>query len=189
MRLSALVIALFGLVLSAGGCATASGDTNQEKRSTIWNMKNETLATLYQQQPSAKAEIQRAPGYAVFSNVGVGLLILGSGQGYGVAVDNRTGNPTYMKMAQGSVGLGVGLKDFRAVFVFQDAAVFRRFVEKGWDFGGEAEAGAKSGDKGGQLGTAGSLTNGIRVYQLTDAGVVLRAAVPLTKYYWYDELN
>jgi lipid-binding SYLF domain-containing protein len=183
------VAGLAAVMLLAGGCATPDGSTGQDKQNAILNMRYDTLNTLFQQQPAARNEIQAAPGYAVFSNVGVSVLILGTGQGYGVVVDNQKKQPTYMKMAQASVGLGIGLKDFRAVFVFRDRETMTRFVDNGWEFGGEAEAGVKSGDKGGEVGGADSFKNGIKVYQMTEAGVVLRAAVPMTKYWRYDELN
>lgn len=187
MKKTLLMVLMFGLV--AAGCSKPKGDTGEDKRASLKTMQEDTLARLYAAKPEAKAEINAAPGYAVFSNVGVGLLVLGTGQGYGVAVDNANGKETYMRMAQVSVGLGVGLKDFRAVFVFEDRETMDKFVNKGWQFGGEAEAGASSGEKGGQVGGAASANDKIKIYQFTESGVVLRAAVPLTKYWKYEELN
>jgi hypothetical protein len=39
--------------------------------------------------------------------------------------DNKTGRDTYMKMGEVGVGLGVGIKDFRAVFVFHSPEVMQ----------------------------------------------------------------
>jgi hypothetical protein len=52
-------------------------------------------------------------------------------------------------MAQVGVGLGVGRKDYRAVFVFKNRQVLQDFVEYGWDFGDQADAAAKAGAQGG----------------------------------------
>jgi hypothetical protein len=41
---------------------------------------------------------------------------------------------------------------------------------------------------GGSVGGA-AYTSGIKIYQMTHAGIEIRAALPLTKYYRYDELN
>ena len=43
---------------------------------------------------------------------------------------------TFMKMGSAGVGLGLGVKDFRAVFVFSEASKLEEFVDKGWDFSG-----------------------------------------------------
>lgn len=54
-----------------------------------------------------------------------------------------------MKMGSAGAGVGLGVKDFRAVFIFYDKKLLTSFVEKGWEFVGQADAAAKSGEKGG----------------------------------------
>ena len=83
-------------------------------------MKDDTLAELYQKKPETRAMIKNAAGYWVFSNINTQLLIFGSGNGYGVVVDNSTSKKTFMKMAQVGAGLGVAFKDFRAVIIFNN---------------------------------------------------------------------
>lgn len=189
MRHQIWIATMIGLALLTTGCATPKGASGEEKRQNILQMRDQALAALYAKEPAAKAEIERSPGYAVFSDTGMALLILGGGHGYGVVVDNASKQNTYMQMRQVSVGAGVGLKDFRVVFVFQDPQAMHKFVNEGWEFGAEAEAGAKSGEKGGQVGQAGTFSSGMKIYQMTESGLVLRAALPLTKYRRYDELN
>ena len=134
------------------GCATMSGKTPQEKRKTILSMRNEVLADLYKVRPEAKARIAAAPGYAVFSNASVNIIFASFGGGYGVATDNKTNKPIFMKMAEIGIGLGVGAKDFRAIFIFNTPAALERFVDYGWEAGGHANAAAKAGDKGASAG-------------------------------------
>ena len=147
---------IFGIFAVASivmiGCATPKGNTIQDKRSYVLSMKNETLSKLYREHPEARSKIKNAAGHAVFSSINTNLFLFSSGNGYGVAIDNVSGKKTYMKMNFIGVGPGIGLKDFRAVFIFKNKYVFNEFVEKGWEFGGQADAAAKSGEKGMAVG-------------------------------------
>lgn len=184
-RLIAIVL-MFGAVL-LGGCA-ATGNTATDKRATVQKMRQDVLAELYRIRPAARAQIQKAPGYAVFSNANVNLIFVSAGGGYGLVRDARTGRDTYMKMGEAGIGLGLGVKDFRAVFVFDNAAVMNRFVESGWEFGAHADAAAKARDKGGSAGGE-VLVDGITIYQMTESGLALQATVKGTKYWKDGELN
>jgi len=178
-----LVLGLFGSLLS---CATPKGVTTQEQRSYVSKMKNETLAKLYAEKPETKAMIKKAAGYGVFSNIGTYVFFLAGGSGYGIVADNTTGQKTYMKMRSVGVGLGMGVKDFRAVFIFRDKEVLDKFVEKGWEFGGQADAAAKSGEKGGAASGEAYIEPDIIIYELTESGVALQATVGGTKF-WKDK--
>jgi len=61
-----------------------------------------------------------------------------------MAVDNKTKSETFMKMFEIQGGLGMGVKKFRVVFVFENEKVFDSFVNSGWQFGGQASAAAKT---------------------------------------------
>lgn len=177
----ALIVALLaGLFLVA--CATTGDKTPAEKRKAVLSMKAEVLGDLYRIKPDVRSQIARAPGYAVFSNANVNIIFVSFGGGYGVLTDNRTGRNTYMNMGEAGIGLGLGVKDFRAVFVFHDAATMKRFVEQGWSFGGNADAAAKAGDKGAAVGGEAVIDN-ISIYQLTETGLALQATVKGTKYW------
>ncbi len=176
------------LTVIASGCATTSGTTPQEKRQAVLSMKNKVLTELYDVHPKAKAEIAAAPGYAVFSNANVYIFFVGVGGGYGVVHDNKTGKHTFMKMGEAGVGLGLGIKDFRAVFIFHDRAVLEKFIGSGWEFGGQADAAAKASDKGAAVGGE-AVFDGITIYQLTESGLALQATVKGTKYWKDDDLN
>lgn len=179
----ALVIAFFGM---AGSASAASVE---EQRNEIRKMRKDTLAQLYKVHPAARSSIQKASGYAVFSNIGVNLIFFSAAGGSGVAHDNRSGRDIYMKMLSGGVGLGLGVKDFRGVFVFSTSEVFRQFVESGWEANVQADAAAKSGEKGGAATGAITVAPGISLYQLTENGLALQATIQGTKYYQDDDLN
>lgn len=183
-----LTLGCLALLLLGGGCATTGGGTPAEQRESILAMKNEALSELYRRKPDVKQQIASAPGYAVFSNANVNLVLASFGGGYGVARDNRSGEQTYMRMGEIGVGLGLGVKDFRLVFVFHDETAMRRFIDKGWSLGAQADAAAKAGDKGAAAGGEISVDN-MTIYQLTESGLALQATIKGTRFWKDDALN
>lgn len=163
-------------------------DSKQERRAEIQSMRATVLKDLYRIKPDTKAQIAASPGYAVFNNKNVNVLIASFGGGYGVVRDNRTGKDTYMKMGEVGIGLGLGIKDFRAVFVFHSPEVMRKFIESGWEFGGHADAAAKTGSAGAAV-SGEVLIDGITIYQLTEHGLALQATLKGTKYFKDSDLN
>jgi lipid-binding SYLF domain-containing protein len=162
-------------------------------------MERQTLADLFKDKPGVKARLEKAAGYAVFSNLNVKIFMVGSGTGYGVAIDNATKKETFMKMLEIGGGVGLGVSDFRAVMIFHDKDTLTRFVETGIEFTGKAGAEAQSGDEGmamrheQKIAAAGEedvqLVQGIEVYQITKNGVMGQAMLYGTKYWKDDELN
>ncbi len=179
---------LIGTVLGMVGCASTGGGSAADKRQSVQRMKNDVLAELYGLRPKARAEVTAAPGYAVFSNANVNVIFASFGGGYGVVQDNRNGGQTYMKMGEVGLGLGLGAKDFRAVFISHNRPTMERFIRSGWEFGGHADAAAKAGEKGGAAGGE-ALADGITIYQITKTGLALQATVKGSKYWSDDELN
>jgi lipid-binding SYLF domain-containing protein len=191
---SLVLLGALGVLAALGACRAtngASGESPAEQRSTIQSERDTAFKELYAARPEARDKIARAAGTGYFSNVNLNVLLLSTENGYGVVQDKNTGKDTYMKMAGAGVGLGMGAKDYRAVIVFTDPAVMRTFVESGWDFGGQADAGAKSGDKGAAAGGAatGRSVSGMEIYQFTKTGIALQATLQGTKYWPDSKLN
>lgn len=151
-------------------------------------MRDDVLTELYKQDASVKQKINKAEGYAVFSNVGVNLVFASVAGGKGIVVD-RKGKEVFMKMASGGLGIGLGIKDFRAVFVFRSKAKLAQFIENGWDFGAQADAAAQSGDKGAAAAGAATALQDVEVYQITKNGIALQATLQGTKYWRDGDLN
>ena len=170
------------------GCASLQGSSPAQKRQNVMNMKNEVLTELFKLKPDTRSQVSNAPGYAVFSNVNVNIIFASFGGGYGMAKNNRSGQVTYMKMGEVGIGLGAGVKDFRAVFVFHTKQALNQFINKGWAFGGQADAAAKASDKGGAV-AGEAVINDATVYQLTQSGLALQATLKGTKFWKDDELN
>ncbi len=179
------IMMMSGLV----GCVSPGGDTVAEKRQAAQDMRAKTLAKLYQIHPGARIRIDKAAGYAAFSNINVNLILLSAGSGWGVAHDRASGRDTYMRMVSGGVGFGLGVKDFRGVFVFDDRKSMEWFVNDGWDASGQADAAAKAADKGGAWAGSVDVAPGIHLYQMTENGLALQATVQGTKFWKDDSLN
>jgi lipid-binding SYLF domain-containing protein len=181
------------LMFAALFCALAltahAADSKKDKQSKVRKMARDTLQRLYAAEPRARAKVEGAAGYAVFSNLGVKILLAGSGKGKGIAVNNRSKQETFMKMLEVQAGLGVGVKKFRVVFVFDTVKAFDNFVNSGWQFGGQSTVAAKAGNKGGSLAGAVSVSDGVWMYQLTDKGLAAEITVKTSKYYKDDDLN
>jgi len=171
------------------GCATIKGNTLAEQRQYVLDMKDMTLVRLYNENSIAKEQIKTAAGYGVFSNINSNIFLLSTGSGYGVVTDNKSGKPTYMKMMTVGGGIGLGLKDYRAVIIFRKLEDMEKFIVKGWEFGGQADAALKSGDKGGAISLAQSVDLDIIIYQLTESGAALQATLQGTKYWKHKGLN
>ena len=177
------------LVALLTGCMSPKGDTVAEKRQAVQSMRSETLAELYKVQPHAKTQVEQAVGYGVFSNVGINLFLLSTASGWGIVRDEKTGQDTYMKMYSAGIGPGLGVKDFRGVFIFSSESAFKQFVEGGWDGSAQADAAAKSEDKGDAWSGAVDVAPGIKLYQLTKQGLALQATIQGTKFWKDDDLS
>lgn len=178
-----------GLALSLMITFPAFAKTKAQKQSDARQQAQQALAQLYKAKPSAKATIKAAAGYAAFSNFGMKILIAGGGKGQGIAFENSTKKITYMKMIEVQAGLGMGVKKFRTIFVFETKAAMDQFINAGWEFGGQATAAAKTSKAGGAYQGAVSVMPGVWMYQLTDKGLALELTGKGTKYYKDDELN
>ena len=117
------------------------------------------------------------------------ILVAGGGSGKGIAVNNKTKATTYMRMAEVQAGLGFGAKKFQVVWVFETESALNNFVNSGWEFGAQATAAAKTGDKGTAYQGALAVSPGVWIYQMTDKGLALELTAKGTKYYKDSDLN
>ena len=121
---------LLGVSLVTAGFVCAK-DTPDQQREKIRKMASTTLTDLYKLLPSSQAAVQKSAGYAVFNNMGTNLLLLSTARGAGVAVNSKTKQDTFMKMISVGAGLGVSVKDYRVIFVFETEASLAKFMDSG----------------------------------------------------------
>ena len=182
----AFIVFILLLVINAAAVSAASV---QEKRDKIRNMRTETLQKLYHVHPTAEGAIQQAYGYAVFNNSDIQLGLIGGGGGNGLALINETGGEVFMKTVEGSVGIGLGVKNYMLVFVFETKKSFDEFTSSGWEWGGQATAAATDSVAGDSAQGAVSVGPGVWVYQMTDKGLELTATIRGIRYYKDSDLN
>ena len=160
-----------------------------EQRQDILTKNQAVLKQLYKAQPNAKDLIEKSAGYATFSNFGLKILIAGGGTGSGVVINKINPKPIYMNMAEVQAGLGVGIKSFQNIFIFQTEAALNNFVNSGWTFGGQVTAAAKYDKDGAAYQGATVVAPGVLMYQLTDSGLAAEITGKGTKYYKDSSLN
>jgi lipid-binding SYLF domain-containing protein len=186
-KMGVMVITAAWLIV--GSTFAIADDSKEKDRQKVRTMAENALERLYELRPSAKAGIESAAGYGVFGNFGMKIFVAGGGKGKGLVVNNRTKKETFMRMLEVQAGLGFGVKKFSNIFVFENEDALTTFVDQGWEFGGQTTAAAKAKDKGASLQGAVSVSPGVWMYQLTDAGIAVELTGKGTKYYKDKELN
>jgi len=164
-------------------------DKNEKKREKSRKMAAKTLKELYKLEPTSQAAIEKSAGYAVFDNMGTNLLLLSTARGSGIAVNSQTKQETFMKMISAGAGIGVGVKDYRVIFIFENDKALAQFLDSGWSGSAQTDAAAKAGSKGGAYSGAVEIAPGVWVYQITKNGLALQLTLQGTKYYKNDDLN
>jgi lipid-binding SYLF domain-containing protein len=183
---------LFGFTLLA--CAMLVGGTAQaaspdEQRAEIRNNAMRTLDQLYAAQPSARQAVQKAAGYAVFSEIDTKILFAGGGGGKGIVVDTISDQETFMLMATLQAGYGMGISKIHLVWVFQNEADVKNFIANGYMLGADVNLQVNPGTNGGVYDGAVQVQPGVWLYQLSDAGLALDLTVEGTKYFKDPDLN
>jgi len=150
LRMGPIMSMVLSLALVLAACSTAPMTKSdiEEKRDSVRAMASKTLADLEKKNPEARTAISDAAGYAVFSDVGLKIIYMGTAKGGGIAVNNKTKQETFMKMFELQPGLGLGAEKYRVVFVFETPEAFNSFVTSGREIGADAMAAAKNKTKG-----------------------------------------
>lgn len=91
-------------------------------------------------------------------------------------------------MGKVGIGIGAGVKDFCAIFVFHSNDALERFMDVGISVGGQADAAAQAGNLGGSVSGEAILDN-VTVYQLTQSDLALQATIKGTRYWQDADLN
>ncbi len=185
---SALIIAFSFYSINSFGFGF-NKETADQGRASVQQMRTEVLAALYAEAPGAKEVIEQSAGYAVFSSVGVNVLLVSTARGEGIIRDNATGKEAYMKMLSVGGGVGMGVKDYRLVFVFDNQQALHSFITEGWTASAQADAAAKHEGDGDATGLAFDVAPGVYLYQMTETGLALQATIQGTKFSLDEELN
>lgn len=192
----ALKCTCIALVLACAACSSTPPRSDAPPSADKAQAQNQArtataqvLSRLYAAQPTARQAIQQSAGYAVFRSFGVKILVAGGGGGHGVAIDNRSGQETFMRMVEIQAGLGFGAKTFDLVWVFKSPAAYSNFITHGIEIGAQATLAAKVDNAGGGLSGAVQVADDVWVYQMTESGLAAELTVKGTRYYPDKKLN
>lgn len=186
---TSIVISALLLALPLSSQALFGKKTPDEQRQELQDERNEALDKLYAEKPSTREELKSAKGYAVFSSLGVNVLLVSTQNGGGILHNNVTGKDIYMKMFSAGGGIGMGIKDFIVVFVFHTQDAMDKFQQSGWDFSGQADANAETSTQGAGAEASVTVVPGTSIYQITKAGLALQATLQGTKFWADKDLN
>lgn len=183
------VLALLLCLIQPAQASFFESKSVEQQRADILKTSAATMSRLYRLQPHARELVEKSAGYATFSNFGMKILIAGGGSGSGAVFRKGNGKPVYMKMVEVQAGLGMGIKSFSVIFVFENERAMQSFITSGWEFGGQATAAAKYENNGGAYEGATNVSEGVWMYQLTDNGLAAEITAKGTKYYQDSDLN
>jgi hypothetical protein len=93
MIITAVMLTLY---LALFACSTAPKTQSQKdaQRDSMRAVTEQTLDSLYKNEPAAKGAVAGAAGYAVFSDFGFKVMFMGGAHGKGMAVSNATKRET-----------------------------------------------------------------------------------------------
>jgi uncharacterized surface protein with fasciclin (FAS1) repeats/lipid-binding SYLF domain-containing protein len=155
-----------------------------ERRDELVLDADETLEQLRRENELGAELLDEAYGHAVFDTTKGGLILTGAG-GTGVARASDGSDVTFMRLGAAGIGLGAGFESYKLVMLFADEETYSSFVAGQWDGALAAQAAA------GSAGAANEeqFLGGVRVFRLTDGGLMAQIDVTALKFWPYDRLN
>jgi lipid-binding SYLF domain-containing protein len=121
MRFNSILAVAAAAAVAFTSTAAIAQSEKEKKQAEVRTNAEKTLADFYKASPQLKAQVEKAPGYAVFTTYGLSFILGGAG-GKGIVHDNKSKKNTYMDLAQASAGVQIGAQEARYLFVFKDAA-------------------------------------------------------------------
>jgi lipid-binding SYLF domain-containing protein len=183
------IVAVLACSIATGTAFSADAD-KVKKQAEVRKSTQDALQRFYKANPALQGEVKRAPGYAVFTTYGAAFIIGGAG-GSGLAHNNKSGQNTFMNMAQASVGVQIGAAQSETLIIFKSPKALSQFVNKGWEFGGGAaiDAGVDGKRVGVPQGGGENVIADALYYTLTKNGLQAGGAVAGTKFWKSEDLN
>ena len=183
-------LALLSVLLFSGfSFGNFSSESDDERRAKRVAESREALELLVKEEPKAEKELLDAYGIATFKNYGMSMMMMSADGGRGLAFSNKTKKVTFMNMASGGMGMGLGAKEYYSVFIFENEKVFNDFVDDGWEINSEADLSFTNNDSGEKLNESYSVAKGVKLYKVTKSGAILQMNMHGSKYWKCKDLN
>jgi len=170
------IVAIAFLLLAA--CASPSSEEQGPTRNELDEMDEKTIATFIATKPQLKELLDNSVGYTVVNMTITKIPVVGTGVGYGVVIDRRTGTRSYIRVTQFEVGGGIGTEKYKVLIVFDDAKLLEKTAAGAWhyDAGAQAVAGGESADT-----SATKSGEGYQAFKLTESGTCIRVTVLMAR--------
>ncbi|QWD96175.1 hypothetical protein [Polynucleobacter sp. MG-6-Vaara-E2] len=188
-----LAIAIFGLILV--GCQSTAKDGKPltqeqiiQKRQATIEMAKTGLDALIKQNPKVKEEIEKAPGYAVFSATNINVVLIVIARGEGVLYDKRRKEPVFMQDMKTGEGLGAGYQTQYQIVIFKTTSAIDQFLLTSID-GQKGGIDVDANFSAGSGGTIRSFNPDITIYTVGLSGYDLQANYGGTLYLVDQQLN
>ena len=176
-KLAVFLLALLLVTVPALAAAPTKADKKEAERQELRTKTYQALKLLYEKKPKSKRAIEHAYGYAVFVDTSYTAGFIGGGHGRGRAVNNSNGTEVFMKMAQGKLGLGLGVRQTNTIFVFDTIDAFTSFITATDDVHGDSLEGSFQ------------VAPGMWMYQMTTKGLAAELTATGTRFYVDNDLN
>ena len=181
-------LTLLVLLFSGFSFGNFGGNDNERRSDRIAEGK-QALQYLYKEEPKAKQEIENAYGFATFKNYGMSMMMMSADGGRGLAYDRKKDKITYMNMASGGMGMGLGAKEYYSVFIFDNEKVFNDFIDDGWEANTEIDTSFKKKDDGEAMNESYNVRDGVKLYKVTKSGAIIQMNIHGSKYWKCKDLN
>jgi len=188
-----LAIAIFGLILV--GCQSTAKDEKPltqeqiiQKRQATIEMAKTGLDALIKQNPKVKEEIEKAPGYAVFSATNINVVLIVIARGEGVLYDKRRKEPVFMQDLKTGEGLGAGYQTQYQIVIFKTTSAIDQFLLTSVD-GQKGGIDVDANFSAGSGGTIRSFNPDITINTVGLSGYDLQANYGGTLYLVDQQLN
>lgn len=182
--------ALFAVGLSLTGCLSPTGSTPEEKNTYANETANSTLKELYKEHPEAQNKIENSKGYIVCNALAIDLFFLPTENGWGIAVNQMTGEKTIIKLISVGIGPGLGVAQMRNILVFDNEIDFNSFAQSGWAFNAKVSAVARFSDESNATAThEANIIPGVVAYKIGERGLIAEAVINLAYDWANTDLN
>lgn len=176
------MLSLLGIAATLSGCFTPSGMNSEEQQRYAQDMATSALNELYKWQPEAKDVVEKSSGYVVYNTYAIDYFFLATENGWGVAVNNKTGEKTYLKDITVGLGPGLGVGVMKDILVFDNDIDFKEFATGAWGVNLKADAVARFSEEGTwDVAGAVNLANGARAYKIGSRGLIAEAIIDLQR--------
>lgn len=150
-----------------------------DQRQEILQQHDAILREFAAVQPYGQKQLDPSAGYATMTNIQTQVLLVGGGNGYGVAVRAADDEKTFIKSTEIDGGPGIGVASYRTLLIFRDEYAFANFVSGQWLYQAEADATAtaKVDRAGAGVQATGELNQPVTIYQMSGSGLQAKASL------------